>query len=63
MTVNLNRLTLYAPTLDVAEEPKYSLYDVLQDAVDSVPTGCMLIVTGDWNARAGAVDGSMKTGP
>ncbi len=31
-------------------------YDYLQDAVDRVPAGDMLIVIGDWNARPGLVD-------
>ncbi len=39
------------PTLDAAEEAKDSFYDDLQDAVDRVPEGYMLIVAGDWNAK------------
>ncbi len=46
----------YAPTLDAAEEAEYLFYDDLQDAVDRVPAGDMLIVAGDWNARPGPAD-------
>ncbi len=35
---------------------KVNFYDDLQDAVGRVPTGDMLIVAGDWNARPGPVD-------
>ncbi len=37
-------------------EAKDPFYDDLQDAIDRVPTGDMLIVAGDWNARPGPVD-------
>ncbi len=49
-TMNLTVVAVYAPTLDAAEEVKDSFYDDLQDAVDRVPAGDMLIVAGDWNA-------------
>ncbi len=49
-------MAVYAPTLDSGEEAKDSFYDDLQDAVDRVPTGDMLIVAGDWNARPGPMD-------
>ncbi len=55
-TVNLTVVSVYAPTLDAAEEAKDSFYDDLQDAVDRVPAGDMLIVAGDWNARPGPAD-------
>ncbi len=55
-TVNLIVVAVYAPTLDAAEEAKGSFYDDLQDAVDRVPAGDMLIVAGDWNARPGPAD-------
>ncbi len=54
--VNLTVVAAYAPTLDAAEEANDSLYDYLQDAVDRVTAGDMLIVAGDWNARPGPVD-------
>ncbi len=53
--MNLTVVAIYAPTLDAAEEAKDSFYD-LQDAVDRVPAGDMLIVAGDWNARPGPAD-------
>ncbi len=54
--MNLTILAVYVPTLDAAEERKDSFYDDLQDAVGRVPTGDMLIVSGDWNARPGPVN-------
>ncbi len=54
--VNLTVIAVYVPTLDAAEETKDSFYDDLQDAVGKVPTGDMLIVETDWNARPGPVD-------
>ncbi len=54
-TVNLLVAAVCAPTLDAAEEAMDSFYDDRQDAVDRVPAGDMLIVTGDWNARPGPV--------
>ncbi len=38
------------PTLDAAEEAKDAFNDALQDAVDRVLAGDMLIVGGGWNA-------------
>ncbi len=55
-TVNLTVVAVYAPTLDAAEGAKDSFYADIQDAVDRVPAGDMLFVTGDWNARPGPVD-------
>ncbi len=55
-TMNLTVIAVYVPTLDAAEETKYSFYDDLQDAVDVVPTGNMRIVAEDWNARRCPVD-------
>ncbi len=45
--MNLTVVTVYVPTLNAAEEAKDSFYDDLQDAVDRVHAGDMLIVTGD----------------
>ncbi len=55
-TLNLTVIAVHAPTLDATEETKGSFYNDLQDAVGRVPTGDMLIVAGDWNARPGPVD-------
>ncbi len=46
-TVNLPVIAVYAPTLDAAGEATTSFYDDLQDAVNRVPAGDMLIVAGD----------------
>ncbi len=59
-TVNLTVIAVYAPKLDATEEAKDSFYDDLQDAVDRVPVGDMLIVAGDRNARPGLVDMSTR---
>ncbi len=56
-TVNFAVIAVYAPALDAAEETKDSFYDDLQDAV---PTGDMVIVAGDWNARPGPVDAATR---
>ncbi len=54
--VNLVVVAVYAATLDVAEDAKDSLYDYLQDAIDTAPSADMLIGAGDWNARPGPAD-------
>ncbi len=54
--MSLTVVAVYAPTLDAAEEVKDSFYDDLQDAVNRVPAGDVLIVAGDWNARPGPAD-------
>ncbi len=54
--MNLIGIAVYAPTLGAEEEVKDSFYADLQDAVDRVPTGDMLIAAGDWNTRLGPVD-------
>ncbi len=54
--MNLTVIAVYAPTLDAAEEVKDSFYDDLQDSVNRVPGGDMLIVAGDWNTRACPAD-------
>ncbi len=51
--MNLTVVAVYAPTLDAAEKAKDSFYNDLQDAVNRVPAGDMLIVAGDWNSRPG----------
>ncbi len=50
-TVNLTVIAVDSQTLDADKKAKN-----LQDAVDSVPAGVMLIVAGDWNAKPGPVD-------
>ncbi len=54
--MNLTVVAVYAPTVDAAEEVKDSFFDALQDAVDRVPAGGMLIVAGDLNAKPDLVD-------
>ncbi len=39
-------MAVHAPTLGSEEETKDSFYDDIQDAVDRVPVGDMLIVAG-----------------
>ena len=53
---NISIVAVYAPTLDSEESLKDRFYRDLQVAVDSVPTGDILIVAGDWNARTGPAD-------
>ncbi len=45
--MNLTVITVFVPTLDAAEEAKDAFYDDLQGAASRVPTGDMLIVSGD----------------
>ncbi len=47
VSVNLTVEAIYAPTLDATEEAKGSFYDDLQDAIDSTPSGNMMIVAGE----------------
>ncbi len=42
-TVNITVVAVYVPTLDAAEEAGNSFYDDLEDAVDRVPSGDMLM--------------------
>ncbi len=58
--MNLTVIAVYAPTLDATEEAKESFYDDLQDAVDRVPAGDMLIISGDWHTRPGPADPSTR---
>ncbi len=44
---NLTVIAVYAPTLNAEEEAKDSFYGNLQDVVNSVTAGDMLIVAGD----------------
>ncbi len=55
-TVNRTVVSVYASTLNAAEEAKDAFNDALQDAVDRFLAGDMLIVGGDWNARPGPVN-------
>ncbi len=51
---------VYAPTLDADDIVKGACYSQLQAFVDEVPTGDILIVTGDWNARTGPADATSR---
>ncbi len=55
-TVNRTVVSVYASTLNAAEEAKDAFNDALQDAVDRFLAEDMLIVGGDWNARPGPVN-------
>ena len=51
---NVSILSIYADTNASSETEKDHFYGTLQTAVSKVPTSDMLIIAGDWNARAGA---------
>ncbi len=55
-SARLTATTAYAPKLDAAEDAKDSFYNDLQDTVDRVPAGDILIDAGDWNTRPDPVD-------
>ncbi len=59
--VNLIVIAVYAPALNAEEEAKDSFYDDLQDAVDRVSAGDVLIVVVDWYARLSQVDMAQGT--
>ncbi len=44
--MNLTVIAVYATTLDADVQTKYSFYEDLQDAVDRILVGDMLIVEG-----------------
>ncbi len=53
---NVAILAEYAPTLDADDGVKDASCAELQAAVENVPTGDILVVAGDWNARTGPAD-------
>lgn len=54
---NITVIAVYAPTRDADDTTKNDFYEDLQNLVRQVPSSDMLIVAGDWNARAGKSDG------
>ena len=58
--LNLTIIAVYAPTLQSSDDSKDEFYSSLQNAVSSVPSQDMLIVAGDWNARVGPTDPSLR---
>ena len=58
--INITVIAVYAPTLPSDEATKDEFYDCLQNVVNSVPRGDMLVVAGDWNARTGPADNSTR---
>ena len=54
---------LYAPTSAASEGDIEYFYGRLQDLIDTVPRGDVLIIMGDWNAKIGdkAVEGISGT--
>ena len=47
-------IQVYAPTNEAEEEGKEDFYEQLQEVVNKVPRHDMLLVIGDWNAKAGS---------
>ena len=56
-------IQIYAPTSAASEYDIEQFYGRLQDLIDTVPRGNVLIIMGDWNAKIGdkAVDGISGT--
>ena len=53
--VNLTIAQLYAPTSTAPNEEIDSFYDVVQDALDSIPNSDITLLMGDLNAKIGKV--------
>lgn len=49
VTVNLPAIAVFVRKFGAEKEAKDSFYDDLQDAIDSAPSGDMLIVAVYWN--------------
>ncbi|CAE1309668.1 Craniofacial development protein 2 [Acanthosepion pharaonis] len=58
--INITVISVYAPTLNTAEEDKDIFYRDLQAVVDRTPSIDLLVVAGDWNARTGPADESNR---
>ena len=43
----------YAPTSDYGDNEIEEFYDQLQNVIDQTPKKVILVVHGDWNAKAG----------
>ena len=50
-------VSVYAPTAQAPLGVKAKLFDDLQDALDHVPAGDILVVLGDFNACVGKREG------
>ncbi len=49
--MNRTVASVYASTLDAGDEAKNSFYDDRLGVINIAPTGVLLIVVKDWNAR------------
>ena len=50
----LHVLSCYAPTFAAKTEDKNNFFDILQDAISSIPSNESYILLGDFNARVGS---------
>ena len=50
----LHVLSCYAPTFAASREEKNSFFDLLQDALSSIPAEECYVMLGDFNARVGS---------
>ena len=60
--VHISIIQVYAPTSAAAEERHHEFYSQLQQTVDKVPRGDVLIIMGDMNAKIGEGHATMSTG-
>ncbi|CAE1303325.1 Craniofacial development protein 2 [Acanthosepion pharaonis] len=54
--INVTVISVYAPTLNAAEEDKDIFYRDLKAVVDRTTSTNLLVVAGDWNTRTGPAD-------
>ena len=56
-STHMSVVSVYAPTAKAPLGVKAKLFDDLQDALDRVPAGDILVVLGDFNACVGKREG------
>ena len=53
-TVRMHIISVYAPTEVSTDEAKDAFYAQLQETVDALPTGDLILIAGDFNAHVGS---------
>jgi len=61
-SINTTFLQVYAPTAESDKEAHNDFYGKLQDTVDSIPRGDIMVIMGDFNAKVGSSNESRAMG-